>query len=182
MSVDISLQGALERLYRVDRQRVLAILRRAYPFACAGCAEDALQATFSAAFTRPTAFYDAWTRDGEVGLRSLVLLAARRMLRQFLRRKESGNLELRAEHLGAADVRDTPEGALVAQQTVRQIEIVIRDAANRHGHGKREAVHAALAWRLTHGRRDLEAAQRFGVPRKYLHLARRFVEQQILPG
>lgn len=182
MTVDVALRKALEHLYRVDRQRVLAILRRAYPWACEGCTEDAFQATFSAAFTRPAAFYDAWTRGGEVGLRNLVLLAARRMLRQLLRRRDSGNLELRDEHLGAADVRDTPEGTLVAQQTVRRIEIVIRDAANRHGHGKREAVHAALAWRLTHGRRDLEAAKRFGVPRKYLHLARRFVEQQILLG
>lgn len=182
MPVDVALRMALEHLYRVDRQRVLGILRRAYPSACEGYAEDALQDTFSAAFARPTAFHEAWTRGGEVGLRNLICLAARRMLRQFQRRKDSGNLELRDEHLGAVDTRDTPEGALVAQQTVHRIEVVIRDAAKRHGHGKREAVHAALAWRLTHGRRDLEAAQRFGVPRKYLHLARRFVEQQILLG
>jgi hypothetical protein len=174
------LQYALEQLYRKDRGHILAILRRAYPMACGGWAEDALQACFSAAMARPDAFAESLSRDGTNGLRNLVILAARRMLRQGLRKKDSGNLEWTDDQTKAAG--DTPESVLMAHQTVGRIERVIADAARRHGRGKRDAVRAALAWRLTHGRRDLEAAQRFGVPRKYLHLARRFVEQQILPG
>lgn len=175
----VSLQSALEQIYRSDRSRILAILRRAYPLACDGCAEDALHACFSAAMTRP-AFAESLRLGGGAALRNLVILAARRMLRQGQRKKDSGNLEWTEDH--AKNAGETPETVLIATQTVRRIERVMADAAHRHGRGKREAVHAALTWRLTHGRRDLEAAKRFGVPRKYLHLARRFVEQQILPG